>query len=106
MGREIILKTSQDEPFNAYLAGDEAADSAVLILHEWWGVMPHNRLWTDRLADIGHLALVVDLYDGRTTDDPALAAERYRQLKRGCCRPGAVQPPGGSSHPAPSSPSR
>ncbi|MES9814942.1 MAG: dienelactone hydrolase family protein, partial [Candidatus Thiodiazotropha sp.] len=80
MGREIILKTSQDEPFNAYIAGDEAADSAVLILHEWWGVMPHNRLWADRLADIGHLALVVDLYDGRTTDDPALAAEMMRNI--------------------------
>ena len=37
MGREIILKTSQDESFNAYLAGDEAAESGVMILHEWWG---------------------------------------------------------------------
>ncbi|MEW8118017.1 MAG: dienelactone hydrolase family protein [Candidatus Thiodiazotropha sp.] len=80
MGRKITLKTSQDEPFSAYLAGDEAADSAVMILHEWWGVMPHNRLWADRLADIGHLALVVDLYDGRTTDDPELAAEMMRNI--------------------------
>lgn len=80
MGRKITLKTSRDEPFNAYLTGDEAADSAVMILHEWWGVMPHNRLWADRLADIGHLALVVDLYDGRTTDDPELAAEMMRNI--------------------------
>ncbi|MES9926410.1 MAG: dienelactone hydrolase family protein [Candidatus Thiodiazotropha endolucinida] len=80
MGRKITLKTSQDEPFHAYLTGDEAAASAVMILHEWWGVMPHNRLWADRLADIGHLALVVDLYDGRTTDDPALAAEMMRNI--------------------------
>ncbi|MGD8913299.1 MAG: hypothetical protein PVI97_17950 [Candidatus Thiodiazotropha sp.] len=34
MGREIFLKTSQDEPFNAYLAGDESATSAVMILHK------------------------------------------------------------------------
>ncbi|MES9943455.1 MAG: dienelactone hydrolase family protein [Candidatus Thiodiazotropha sp.] len=80
MGREIILKTSQDESFNAYLAGDEAAESGVMILHEWWGVMPHNRQWADSLADIGHLALVVDLYDGRTTDDPELAAEMMRNI--------------------------
>ncbi|MFC1334968.1 MAG: dienelactone hydrolase family protein [gamma proteobacterium symbiont of Clathrolucina costata] len=80
MGRKITLKTSQDEPFSAYLTGDKAAASAVMILHEWWGVMPHNRLWADRLADIGHLALVVDLYDGRTTDDPELAAEMMRNI--------------------------
>ncbi|MEW8230507.1 MAG: dienelactone hydrolase family protein [Candidatus Thiodiazotropha endolucinida] len=80
MGRKITLKTSQDEPFSAYLTGDKAAASAVMILHEWWGVMPHNRLWADRLAEIGHLALVVDLYDGRTTDDPELAAEMMRNI--------------------------
>ncbi|MEW8507378.1 MAG: dienelactone hydrolase family protein [Candidatus Thiodiazotropha sp.] len=80
MGREIVLKTSQGESFKAYLAGDEKAASAVVILHEWWGLMPHNRQWADRLAEIGHLSLAVDLYDGRTSDDPELAAEMMRTI--------------------------
>jgi dienelactone hydrolase len=32
------------------------------------------------LADIGHVALVADLYDGRTTDDPDTAAEMMRNI--------------------------
>jgi carboxymethylenebutenolidase len=80
MGREIVLKTTRDRSFNAYITGNQTAESAVLILHEWWGVMPHNRQWADRLADLGHLAMVIDLYDGRTTDDPRLAAEMMRNI--------------------------
>ncbi|MBT2970306.1 MAG: hypothetical protein B6D72_13950 [gamma proteobacterium symbiont of Ctena orbiculata] len=80
MGRDITLQTLQGESFSAYLAGDERAASGVMILHEWWGVMPHNRLWAERLAEIGHLSLVVDLYDGRTTDDPELAAAMMRDI--------------------------
>jgi dienelactone hydrolase len=44
--------------------------------------MPHNREWANRLADIGHLALVVDLYDGQTTDDPELAAQIMRNINQ------------------------
>jgi carboxymethylenebutenolidase len=51
-----------------------------MILHEWWGIMPHNRSWANRLADIGHLTLVVYLYDGRTTDNPEVASEMMRNI--------------------------
>ena len=79
MGQEIELETAQGEPFKGYLAGDEAATGAVLILHEWWGVKPHNRQWADRLADAGYLSLVIDLYDGRVTDDAEQAAQWMRE---------------------------
>ena len=80
MGRDIDLHTAQGESFKGYLAGDETASGAVLILHEWWGVMPHNRLWADRLAEAGYLSLVVDLYDGRVTDDSEQAAQWMREI--------------------------
>lgn len=80
MGEDIELQTAQGESFKGYLAGDETAPGAVLILHEWWGVMPHNRQWADRLAEAGHLSLVVDLYDGRVTDDPEQAAQWMREI--------------------------
>jgi carboxymethylenebutenolidase len=80
MGQEIELTTAQGEPFKGYLAGADQATGAVLILHEWWGVMPHNRLWADKLAKAGYLSLVIDLYDGRVTDDAEQAGEWMREI--------------------------
>jgi carboxymethylenebutenolidase len=80
MGKTIQLHTAEGRPFDAYLAGPEDTRGAVMILHEWWGVKPHNREWADRLADLGYLALVVDLYDGRVTDDPEQASGWMREI--------------------------
>jgi carboxymethylenebutenolidase len=80
MSREITLTTDQTETCKGYLAGDETAKAAVLILHEWWGLKPHNRAWADRLAESGYLVMVLDLYDGRVTDDPELAASWMREI--------------------------
>ena len=80
MGETIHLKTAGGQPFAAYQAGVEDAKGAVMILHEWWGVMPHNRDWADRLGDLGYHALVVDLYDGRVTDDAEQAGAWMREI--------------------------
>jgi len=80
MGDRIKLQTAAGEPFGGYLAGPQEARSAVLILHEWWGLLPHNRAWADRLAELGYLALALDLYDGRTTDDPEQAGAWMRGI--------------------------
>ena len=80
MGKNIQLHTADGHPFGAYLAGPEDADAAVMILHEWWGIKPHNKDWADRLADLGYLAMVVDLYDGRVTDDPEEASGWMREI--------------------------
>jgi carboxymethylenebutenolidase len=80
MGKEITLSTDRGETCNGYLAGDETAKAAVLILHEWWGIKPHNRAWADRLAESGYLVMVLDLYDGRVTDDAETAASWMREI--------------------------
>jgi carboxymethylenebutenolidase len=80
MGREITLTTDRGESWIGYLAGSETAKAAVLILHEWWGVKPHNRVWADRLAESGYLVMTLDLYDGRVTDDAELAASWMREI--------------------------
>ena len=80
MGQDIELTTSAGEPFLGYRAGKESASGGVLILHEWWGVKPHNRLWAEKLAQAGYQALVADLYDGRVTDDPEQAARWMREI--------------------------
>ena len=80
MGQAITLTTDQGESFEGYLAGNENATGAVLILHEWWGLMPHNRQWADRLAEAGYLSLAIDLYDGRLTDDAEQAGQWMREI--------------------------
>ncbi|MBW9257620.1 MAG: dienelactone hydrolase family protein [Candidatus Thiodiazotropha sp. (ex. Lucinisca nassula)] len=80
MGQEIELTTEQGERFKAYLAGSAESRGGILILHEWWGVKPHNRQWADQFADSGFQALVIDLYDGRVTDEAEQAAQWMREI--------------------------
>jgi carboxymethylenebutenolidase len=79
-GKTASLKTAQGHEFSVYVSGSAQSHRAILILHEWWGLKPHNRDWADRLADLGYLVLVVDLYDGRLTDDPEEAGRWMREL--------------------------
>jgi carboxymethylenebutenolidase len=41
----------------------------VLVVHDWYGRLPHVRQACDDLAEAGLLALAPDLYDGRTTTE-------------------------------------
>jgi carboxymethylenebutenolidase len=58
----------------------------VLVVHDWYGPLPHVRLACDGLADAGLLALAPDLYDGRTTTDPEEAERLMRALDTGRAR--------------------
>ncbi|MES9869021.1 MAG: dienelactone hydrolase family protein [Sedimenticola sp.] len=81
MGQAIEIRTTDGIPFDIYTAGPEDAPRGVMILHEWWGVMPHNIDWANRLADeVGCQAIVVDLYDTRVTDDPEVASTWMREI--------------------------
>src|SRR5438105_9841156 len=54
-------------------AGRTAGGPGVLVLHDWYGLLPHVRSACDELAAAGLVALAPDLYDGRTTTDPEQA---------------------------------
>jgi carboxymethylenebutenolidase len=58
----------------------------VLVVHDWYGPLPHVRLACDALADAGLLALAPDLYDGRTTTDPTDAERLMDALDTGRAR--------------------
>jgi carboxymethylenebutenolidase len=45
----------------------------VLVVHDWYGLLPHVRGWCDRLAGEGFVALAPDLYEGASTTDAARA---------------------------------
>lgn len=48
-----------------------AADGpGVLVIQEWWGLVPHIQEVVDRFAAAGFSALAPDLYHGATTTEP------------------------------------
>ena len=60
-------------------AGDARAPGVVLV-QEWWGVNDHVKDLTTRLAGEGFLVIAPDLYDGKTTKDPAEAGALMQAL--------------------------
>jgi carboxymethylenebutenolidase len=56
---------------------------AILVIHEWWGLADWIKQNADRFAEQGYVALAVDLYDGKVTDDPGEAHELMRALDDG-----------------------
>ncbi len=52
---------------DGYIAG---SGPGVLVIQEWWGLVPHIRDVVDRLAAAGFTALAPDLYHGESTTEP------------------------------------
>ena len=61
--------------------------SAVIVIHEWWGLNDWVKDQTQKLAALGYVALAVDLYNGKTATDPSEAHE----LSRGVAEDRAVR---------------
>jgi carboxymethylenebutenolidase len=53
----------------------------VVLIHEWWGLNDHLKATADRFAAQGYVALAVDIYNGKVTTDPALAAELMKSVR-------------------------
>jgi carboxymethylenebutenolidase len=71
----------------AYLAeGSQPARAGVLVVHDWYGLLPHVRAACDKLAAAGLVAVAPDLYGGRTTTDPAQAEALMERMDREAAR--------------------
>jgi carboxymethylenebutenolidase len=62
------------------------ATAGVLVVHDWYGLLPHVRAACDELAAAGLAALAPDLYDGRTTTDPGQAEALMEALDNDAAR--------------------
>ncbi|HEY8690394.1 MAG TPA: dienelactone hydrolase family protein [Chitinophagaceae bacterium] len=59
-----------------YDANNKDKRPAVLIVHEWWGLTDYPRKRAKQLAELGYVAMAVDMYgDGKTAEDPKTAQE-------------------------------
>jgi carboxymethylenebutenolidase len=76
------LKLATDRgPVDAYLAEpDQGGGTGVIVLQEWWGLVPHIKKVCDRLAREGFVALAPDLYHGRSAKSPDEAGKLMMAL--------------------------
>lgn len=67
---------------SGYLATPEPGHGpAVVVLQEWWGLVPEIRGVCDSLAREGFLALAPDLYHGETTEQPDEAEQKMMAMQ-------------------------
>ena len=62
------------------------ARAGVLVVHDWYGLLPHVRAACDELAAAGLVALAPDLYGGRTATDPEQAEKLADSLDSSAAR--------------------
>ena len=69
VGKEVSY-SDNGVTLKGYIAYDDAVQGkrpGVLVVHEWWGHNAYVRKRADMLAQLGYIALAVDMYgDGKT----------------------------------------
>ena len=68
-GSMISFTRPDGQSLQGYLAKPEKTEGApaIVVIQEWWGLNDQIRGVADRLAQAGYLALVPDLYRGKST---------------------------------------
>lgn len=74
---ETVQYKSGNETVSAYLALPETPGKhpALIVVHEWWGLVPWVKEQADKFAAQGYVALAVDLYRGKNTTNPQVARQ-------------------------------
>jgi carboxymethylenebutenolidase len=69
MGTHVSFKRPDGQSVQGYLSepANPVGAPAVVVIQEWWGLNAQIRAVADRLASAGYVALVPDLYRGKTT---------------------------------------
>jgi carboxymethylenebutenolidase len=80
-GTMFQFKSGADQ-VDAYMATPKrvGAHPAIIIVHEWWGLNDQIKTVADAFATKGYVAVVPDLYRGKVTSDPKVAAELLNAL--------------------------
>ena len=73
VGVEVIYQTDSTV-MKGYVAYDSVATDkkpGILVIHEWWGHNEYVRERADKLAELGYVALAVDMYgEGKKAEHP------------------------------------
>lgn len=79
---QTVQFSAPDGTVSGFLAVPATAGKhpALVVVHEWWGLTDWVKGETEKFAQQGYVALAVDLYRGKVTNDPMEAHELMRGL--------------------------
>ncbi|MEJ7684481.1 MAG: dienelactone hydrolase family protein [Segetibacter sp.] len=71
---EAVTYSADNVALKGYVVYDENKQGkrpGVLVVHEWWGLGDYERSRAKQLAEMGYIAMAVDMYgDGKTAANP------------------------------------
>jgi dienelactone hydrolase len=72
-----ITYSSDNTAMNGYVVYNDSVQDkrpAVLVVHEWWGLNDYTKMRAKQLAQLGYVAMAIDMYgNGKTASDPQQA---------------------------------
>ena len=80
MGERVTFK-SDGGMASGYLARPAQSGPGVVVIQEWWGLVPHIEQVADRLAGEGFVALAPDLFRGKQTTSPDEAGKLMMSMR-------------------------
>jgi carboxymethylenebutenolidase len=80
MGERVTFKAN-GRTTPGYLAKPKGSGPGVIVIQEWWGLVPHIEDVADRFAAEGLVALAPDLYHGEKATSPDQAGKMMMSLK-------------------------
>ena len=80
MGRDVSFPSNGSECVG-YLAEADGATAGIVVVQEWWGLVPHIKDVCERFAREGFTAVAPDLYHGATTTEPDEAMKLMMALE-------------------------
>src|SRR5256885_4772542 len=80
MGDRITFQ-SNGKTTQGYLARPATVGPAVVVIQEWWGLVPHIEDIADRFAAAGFVALAPDLFHGTTARSADQASKLMMSLR-------------------------
>ncbi len=80
MGEQVTFK-SNGGTATGYLARSGRPGPGVIVIQEWWGLVPHIERVTDRFASEGFVALAPDLYHGQQAKSPDQAGKMMMAMR-------------------------
>jgi dienelactone hydrolase len=71
---ETVYYKADSVNLKGYVYYDSSSDKkrpVVLVIHEWWGLTDYPRMRAKQLAELGYIAMAIDMYgNGVTADNP------------------------------------
>ena len=80
MGQRVEFPSNSHTCQGYFTSPQSGKGPAVVVIQEWWGLVPHIEDVTNRFAGEGFCALAPDLYHGKTTKSPDDAGKLVMEL--------------------------